>query len=211
MAEGVIMRARRDLPRGLIDRHDAVAGIAAAGDFRAVLFIEDEVPFDDGFGPVPQGIDYKYTFSDQVGLEAAVIPCAVGAFGEVEGFVWEGIMHGGLGGNFAGIMMECCAGDIGPDVRVGQHRDGVLRMVPVVIPDEDFGGNVIFSKGHAHFFNQLGLFGRFHPAAGIGFGFVIRFILWRDCINWDSMSGVGLNEFHEVVGVGGVHIVFQMP
>ena len=189
------------------------ADITASGPVGTVLFVEHEVPHDDGFAEAVDGTDadLPHIPHEVVGKGVAVAPESDGDFGKVKPFFGIGLVQahhlflvaavGVIGGS------GNVSGGVGIGIQVGRIADLVFTLglvcivVVVVVVGDDLGVETCFFEcGAEGGFDKVALFLPGHEQGG-GVALVQGFVLYGDGVDGDAFSFHGLDVFDKVGGV----------
>src|ERR1700691_1530504 len=98
--------------------------------------------------------------------------------------------------------------DIGARGWVGEHGEGGVRLVAIMVPAEYFGFGRRPTQGRPEMvLYERGLLGGVHDHAGIVL-WVMRFVLRGYGADMNAMATHCLDIFHEIAGVG--RVIFRL-
>ncbi len=177
---------------------------------RLLLRIGCQIPLQNRFCPVSAGTD------DQVlDMPLQVIPkisfgrCPL--LGKVNVFFRVGFFYLGHGFDFAQIQVESRTVYIRIGILVIKHRDGIFRMIAVMVINDNFSFNPCSLEcGTQMGFDEFCLFFSFHKHTGVVSG-MLRFILYGDGIDRNALLCHRLYVLDKVIGIAFVIFRFQFP
>src|SRR6266853_2210396 len=206
MRQRVILHVARDGTGGRGDRYHATA-IPATACMRSMVLIQREVPEKHPLRPTPRRPDNQGLGEPLEIVREVRRPFAARALGEVSVLVRGGVVHQGLRGHVSAVAVPRDPGDVARRRRVGEHLEGRLILVPIVVPIQDERADAATREERPEILTDKGgARGRLEPHARIGRRLVVGLVLHRDGVDGHPFGAVRLDVAPEVVGEGRVRL-----